>query len=250
MLGQFNGYVKSVILRVSEARDLGDTDRFKFYDHMKTYTAAPPDVHRVNEKFRPEYAVFNVCGVIITTNHKTDGIYLSPDDRRHMVAWSSLAKEDFTDGYWSELYAWYEAGGMRHVAAYLRTLDISGFNPKAPPPKTEAFWSIVDANRAPEDSELLEALEGLGNPPATTLEMIASHTRNADFVAWITDRKNARSVPHRLEECGYERVRNVDAKDGYWKLPHGRVSIYARKELSVRERVAAARQLLEASRGW
>ena len=47
MLGRFNGFVKSVILRVSEARDLGDVDRFAFYDHMKTYTAAPPDVLRV-----------------------------------------------------------------------------------------------------------------------------------------------------------------------------------------------------------
>ena len=27
-----------------EARDLGDVDRFAFYDHMKAYTAAPPDV--------------------------------------------------------------------------------------------------------------------------------------------------------------------------------------------------------------
>jgi hypothetical protein len=40
MLGRFNGFLKSVILRISEARDLGEFDRFKFYDHMKTYTAA------------------------------------------------------------------------------------------------------------------------------------------------------------------------------------------------------------------
>jgi len=33
--------------------------------------------------------------VIITTNHKTDGIYLPADDRRHMVAWSNLTKDDF-----------------------------------------------------------------------------------------------------------------------------------------------------------
>ena len=39
--GRFNSFVKSVILRVSEARDLGDVDRFSFYDHIKIYTAAP-----------------------------------------------------------------------------------------------------------------------------------------------------------------------------------------------------------------
>jgi hypothetical protein len=32
--------------------------------------------------------VFNCLGFIITTNYKTDGIYLPADDRRHYVAWS------------------------------------------------------------------------------------------------------------------------------------------------------------------
>ena len=80
LLGRFNGFVKAVILRVSEARDLGDAaeriNRFTFYDHTKIYTAAPPDVLRVDEKFLREYYAFNVLGFLITTNHKTDGIYL------------------------------------------------------------------------------------------------------------------------------------------------------------------------------
>jgi Family of unknown function (DUF5906) len=94
MLGRFNGFIKSVILRVSEARDLGDTDRFGFYEHMKAYTAAPPDVLRVDEKHMREHAVLNVCGVIITTNNK-DSLHLPSDDRRHFVAWSPRKKDDF-----------------------------------------------------------------------------------------------------------------------------------------------------------
>jgi hypothetical protein len=50
MLGRFNGFVKSVILRVNEARDLGESNRFDFYDRLKVLTAAPPDVIRVDEK--------------------------------------------------------------------------------------------------------------------------------------------------------------------------------------------------------
>ena len=50
MLGRFNGFLKSVILRVNEARDLGEADRFKFYEHLKSYTATPPDVLRDDEK--------------------------------------------------------------------------------------------------------------------------------------------------------------------------------------------------------
>lgn len=86
--------MKSVILRVSEARDLGDVNRVQFYEHMKTYTASPPDVLRVDEKNLREYPVFNVCGVIITTNHKADGLFLPPDDRRHYVAWSPCRRDE------------------------------------------------------------------------------------------------------------------------------------------------------------
>ena len=84
---------------MNEGRDLGETERvnrFTFYDHTKIYTAAPPDVLRVDEKHLREYYVFNVLGFLLTTNYKTDGIYLPPDDRRHYVAWSNLKKEDFT----------------------------------------------------------------------------------------------------------------------------------------------------------
>ena len=88
LMGRFNSFIKSVILRISEARDLGDVDRYAFYDHMKVYTAAPPDVLRCDEKHLREHSVMNICGVIITSNHKTDGIYLPSDDRRHYVAWS------------------------------------------------------------------------------------------------------------------------------------------------------------------
>jgi hypothetical protein len=93
LLGRFNGYLKSVILRVSEARDLGDVNRFQFYDHLKSYTASPPDVLRIDEKHLREYSILNCTGLIITTNHKADGIYLPADDRRHFVAWSDCTKE-------------------------------------------------------------------------------------------------------------------------------------------------------------
>jgi hypothetical protein len=39
MFASFNKFQRSVILRVSEGRDLGDVDRFKLYDRMKTVIA-------------------------------------------------------------------------------------------------------------------------------------------------------------------------------------------------------------------
>jgi hypothetical protein len=247
--GRFNGFLKSVILRVSEARDLGDVDRFAFYDHMKAYTAAPPDVLRVDEKNLREYSILNCCGVIITTNHKTDGIYLPADDRRHHVAWSDLTKEDFPPDYWNDLYRWYEGGGTRHVAAYLAQLDLTSFDPKAPPPKTAAFFAIVDSSRSPEDAELADVLDRIGNPDAITLSRIRAEA-TGEFLTWVMDRKNRRVISYRLEVCGYVRVRNDDADDGMWKISGNRQVVYAKASLSSAERIRAVRKLTESAARW
>jgi hypothetical protein len=241
LLGRFNGFVKSVILRVSEARDLGDVDRYAFYDHSKTLTAAPPDVLRCDEKNLREHAVFNTTGVIITSNHKLDGIYLPADDRRHYVAWADITREAFAEDYWRTLYGWYAAGGKEHVVAYLQSLDLTGFDPKAPPPKTPAWHDIVDANRASEDGELADTLDELQNPNAVTLEDLAIYASEA-FREWLRDRRNRRQIPHRMEAAGYVPVRSTTASDGLWKTAGKRQCIYARKTLSVRDRLEAATQ--------
>jgi hypothetical protein len=241
MLGRFNSFIKSVILRVSEARDLGEIDRFKFYDHSKVFTAAPPDVLRVDEKNLREHYVFNCLGFVITTNHKTDGIYLPADDRRHYVAWSNRHKEDYPDGYWKRLWDWYQNCGFGHVAAYLGELDLSGFDAKAPPPKTPAFWNIVNASQAPEDAELADVLDALGSSNVITRTQLITKA-SGGIAEWLMERKNWRTLPHRLERCGYV-MRNPDRDDGLWILEGVRQVIYAKTILSLAEQLRAAREL-------
>lgn len=245
MLGRFNGWTKSVILRISEARDLGEIDRFAFYDHCKTYIAAPPDVLLCDEKNLRAYHVMNVMGVIITTNHETDGLFLPPDDRRHFVMWSEKRAQDFDSDHWNVLWAWYQhENGFGHVAEYLRCLDLSEFDPKRPPTKTAAWYEIVNANRSAEESELADLIERLRNPDALTLQDLidaTNPTADADLRNFLTDRKNRRSVPHRLAKAGYAAVRNTDAKDGLWKIGLRRQAIYARRLLTEAARQAAAR---------
>jgi hypothetical protein len=159
------------------------------------------------------------------------------------VAWSDLTKEGFPEGYWNILWNWYEHGGFASVAAYLTELDISGFDPKAPPPKTPAFWDIVDANRAPEDAELADILDDMENPDATTLIKIGQKAAGKEIEGWLKDRKNRRQIPHRLEKCGYVPVRNDFAKDGLWKIGSRQV-IYVKSALSITERIRAANDLM------
>jgi hypothetical protein len=244
LLGRFNSFAKAVIMRVNEARDLGDAERvnrFTFYDHTKIYTANPPDVLRVDEKHLREYYVFNVLGFLITTNHKTDGIYLPPDDRRHYVAWSDFTKEDFKPEHWNGLWGWYHAGGFEHVAAYLTEFDISGFDPKAPPPQTPAWWDIVNANSAPEDAELADAIDVLSRPKALTIKQLIAVAKGS-LAEWLSERRSRRAIPHRLERCGYVAVRS-DAKDGRWIIGGCRQVIYASSELSSKDRYMAAEEL-------
>jgi Family of unknown function (DUF5906) len=251
LFGAFNGYLKAVLLRVSEARDLGDVNKFQLYEKMKTMGAAPPDVIRVNEKHLKEHHVVNVVGIIITSNHKTDGIYLPADDRRHYVAWSDVVHSDFDSSpgagdaskYFDSMYRWYEKeGGYEDIAAFLATADISGFNPKAPPLKTPAFWAIVQSNRPAEESEIMDALDRLNNPPAITIEYLLT-AADPDLFAFLTDRKNRKAVSHRIIDAGYEIVRNDNAKDGQWMVSGTRKSIYADKNLSLPDQIKAARNL-------
>lgn len=238
ILGRFNAFVKSVILRINEARDAGEVDRYAFYDHTKTLMAAPPATLPVDEKHIRAYEVFNVCGVIITTNHKSDGIYLPADDRRHYVAWSEVEREEFSAAYWDDLYGWFATGGTQHVASYLRTLSLDSFDAKAPPPKTRAFWDIVGSNQTPEDAELADALDSLGHPSVVTVARVADVADHA-FREWILDRRNSRKIPHRFEECGYSAVRNPDAVDGMFKIDGKRCIVYGKKGLSPRDHFAA-----------
>ena len=247
----FNPWVKAVILRVNEAKDMGEVSRFDFYNKLKRYLAAPPDALECNEKNVKQYYVLNVMGVIITTNHLTDGIYLPAEDRRHYVGWSDCTPEDFSKEYWDGMWKWFDAGGVGHVAAYLATLDISDFNAKAPPAKTSAFWSIVNANRTSEESELADVLDRLGSKDtadnvtwrdAVTLEMITDNA-SSELEHWMKEHRNRKAVNHRLESCGYRAVTNPTAKDGYWLVNDRRCVIYALIKLPDGKRLEAAEAL-------
>jgi hypothetical protein len=239
----FNSYLKSVILRISEVHDLGDLDRYQFYEMLKTMSAAPPETLRIDEKNQPEYRVLNCVSPIITTNHKSDGPYLPANDRRTYVAWSELTQADFKPDYWTDLWGWYADGGFGHVAAYLATYDLSKFDPKAPPPKTAAFWAIADANRAPEDAELADVLDSLDWPNVTTLIRV-QNAATGDFEQWLRDRKNRRLIPYRFEQCGYVPVRNDTAESGLWVINKKRQVVYAKASLSLRDRLAAVQKLI------
>lgn len=241
----FTGWVESTLVVINEARDLGDGDRYKFYESCKRFIAAPPDTLPCNRKYMASYNVPNVMAVVITSNHKLSGLYIDPDDRRHYIAWSTAEKRPAT--YFDYLWAWMLGGGKQAVMGYLLRLDISDFNPKAPPPKTEAWHQIVAANANPEESALSDALEDAeGNriQIATVREIVAAaqFRGHLELAVTLSDRKNGRKIPHLLERIGLEALPNPYAKsDGRWRLKDGQKdTLYVDRKLPYAERLKLA----------
>jgi hypothetical protein len=109
-------------------------------------------------------------------------------------------------------------------------------------PKTPAFWDIVNASYAPEDAELADVLDKMGNPDAVTLVQLIV-TATGGTAEWLMDRRNRRAIPHRLERCGYVSVRNSDSDDGLWRIQDKRQAVYAKTTLSEVDRYRAAQDL-------
>lgn len=231
LFGRFNGYVKSIILRVSEVRS-NEVTAYDLYERTKTLIAAPPDVHRVDEKNIAEHAVMNVVGVILTTNHLTNGIYLPPEDRRHFMMWSPAKKADMQP-LCSALWAWYKLGGLANVAMYLRTVDVSDFDPKAEPPKTSAWHTVVSGGRNDESDEFAGALESLGSPAVVSVPQIYGALPEGSFArVMMLNPGQRRAVVHRIADCGYARYSNASVADGRWRLGAEKVVLYRRNDAS------------------
>ena len=110
--------------------------------------------------------------------------------------------------------------------------------------KTAGFWQIVQSNMAPENVELADILDALGNPKAVTIDQVDDKA-GGEFSRWLRDPKNCKAVPHRLKDCGYVVVGNPDNKQGLWKIKGKKQKVYALKVLNVRDQliaVAALRQ--------
>jgi hypothetical protein len=113
---------------------------------------------------------------------------------------------------------------------------------------TPAFWDIANANRATEETDLQDVLDFMGRPAAVTIEQVLTCPKTSfELGEWLRDRKNRRVVPKHFRECGYAVVHNPDRKDGQWVINGNSRTIYARKDLSLRDQLNAARQLTTSS---
>lgn len=231
----FNEYAAAVLVRISEAANLHDMSKWAFNERTKVLIAGVPDNIQVNPKYGQKYSVRLHCGVIVTTNHMTTGIYIPQDDRRYDVIECATKREmeieaaGRADEYFSDLWGWFHEGGKRHVASYLRKRNIDGFSAANGQRKTEAHRAIVAVSLA-SDHWLHDALDELGNPPAVRVDAIMS----------IVDKNGgnrkefAPKLHAALPRAGYRHFRSPE-KDGRWKYAERRTNVFAKVELTLAE---------------
>jgi hypothetical protein len=246
----FNDYMRTVMLVINELRDDGSISQYALYEKCKTLIAAPPDIVSINSKYLRPYKVPNVCGVVMTTNYLQTGLYLPASDRRHLVCWSDEPAIAAGDGRLADMWKWLEGGGHDEVAEYLRTHDISGFDPKAPPRKTAAFDEVAVASGSPEERALGDKVEKLGSPTIVRINDLKSKADDAftdsdaagldDF---LTSHKYRRAAAEALGRAGYKAVPNPSRQDGRWIIGGKPETVYGRKGMGVEELRALARKL-------
>ena len=240
----FNEYAASVLVRVSEAANLHDMNKWAFNERMKVLIAGTPDHVTINPKYGQKYSVRLHCGVVLTTNHMLSGIYIPQDDRRYDVieaatkAEMGIAEDAVAREYFSELWDWFLEGGDAHIAAFLAERDISRFSASNGQRKTNAHKLVVSVNTA-SDHWLLDVLDELGEPAAVRSDAIAAGALKRD----MSIKEVAARMQASMSRAGYRVHRNPQRGDGRWKYEGKLASVFVKQSLSLEEAESARQGL-------
>lgn len=227
----FNEFVTATLIRINEAANLHEMSKWAFNERTKVLIAGSPDICEVNPKYGQKFSVRMHCGVIITTNHLADGIYIPPDDRRYDVMQGAtfvemgMQNENDRREYFKDLWEWFLQGGANHIAAYLHEKDISKFSASNGQRKTEAHATIV-AGGMRSDEWLDDVIDRMKNPVAVrsdwiTTMAVANGEKQTDI---------RRKMSHAMGRLGYILLRSSN-KDGRWKIGNKKVNVFVQPGL-------------------
>ena len=225
----FNEYVASTLVRISEAANLHEMNKWAFNESTKVLIAGNPDTAVVNPKYGQKFSVRMFCGVIITTNHLASGIYIPPDDRRYDVIESAtmvemgLQEETARRQYFSDLWDWYLEGGASHIAAFLHERDISGFSASNGQRKTDAHQTVV-AGGMTGDHWLVDIIESMGTPEFLREDwIITKAVANGEKA----DRLQGKLL-NAIGRMDYQLHRNPDFRHGKWQINGKLVMVFSK----------------------
>ena len=155
LTSQWGYALETEVMVINELRQSEAKDRRALENQLKPLIAAPPDMLPINRKGLHPYMALNRLFVLAYSNERV-AINLPTEDRRWFVIWSDAGRMSPAESV--GLWAWYKAGGMSRVAAWLHHRDVSAFNPGLPPMMTEAKAIMVEAGMSGAESFLVELM--------------------------------------------------------------------------------------------
>ena len=208
LFSPYKPWLETLMLVVDEVRPTKDEHHASTaYNILKPIIVAPPDTLPLNDKYAKLRHIINRVRVFITTNDWMS-MYIPPEDRRMFIMHSHLAQKwhelEDRPTYFNELFAWFEGGGINHVAAWLAARDLSAFDPKAQVQRT-AGWGAVAASWGEPEDAVAWALDHLGNPDVILgQELVNPQFDHHEEVAGML--KSPRKIAHRMNKAGYVQV--------------------------------------------
>lgn len=212
LFSPYKPWLETLMLVVDEVRPSKDEHQASSaYNILKPIIVAPPDTLPLNDKYAKLRYIINRVRVFITTNDWMS-MYIPPEDRRMFMMHSNIKQrwheEDGLPNYFTDLFGWFESGGAGHVAAWLRSRDLSAFNPKAQVVRTSGWGAVAASWGEPEDC-VAQALDHLGKPDVVLGQDLASpQFDHQDELAVML--KSPRKIAHRMNKAGYVQVSPSD----------------------------------------
>lgn len=221
----FNEFMAACLVRINEAANLQEMNKWAFNERVKVLIAGSPDYTIINPKYATKYTCRLHCGVIITTNHLQSGIYIPQDDRRYDVI-ECVERSIFFESdaqkneYFKALWHWYNnKGGAEKVAKYLLTKDLSGFSAANGQRKTEAHRTVAKTATVGDAwlADILETCNFCDFVPAAWVLNLAT-------IAAIPDA--AKKLPLAMQRLGYSLYLNQDGGDGRFQWRNKKTFFY------------------------
>ncbi len=208
LFSPYKPWLETLMLVVDEVRPTKDEHHASTaYNILKPMIVAPPDTLPLNDKYSKLRHIINRLRVFITTNDWMS-MYIPPEDRRMFIMHSHLPQKwheaEKRPKYFNDLFAWFEGGGINHVAAWLSARDLSAFDPKAQVQRT-AGWGAVAASWGEPEDAVAWVIDKLGNPGAVLgQELVNPQFDHHEEVANML--KSPRKIAHRMNRAGYVNV--------------------------------------------
>jgi hypothetical protein len=234
----FNEFASATLVRISETANLHDMNKWAFNERMKVLIAGTPDFIQINPKYGQKFSVRMHCGVVLTTNHMTTGIFIPADDRRYDVIECAtkvemgLNSDEEAKEYFGDLWGWYNNDGAApHIAAFLQERNIKKFSAASGQRKTSAHTTIVVSNMS-NDHWAIDALEELGEPEMVRADAVLSIAMKEGNGNLTIKELNAR-LQATMIRAGYNVFRNPERRDGRWKFGKKLSTVYVRRDVKI-----------------